>query len=36
MKWNNSVMYVVFSFSYFLYKKNKWRLYTTYPKKEVS
>ena len=36
-EWNNLVMYFVFSFFLiFLYKKNKWRLHTTYPKREVS
>ena len=33
-EWNYSVMYFVISI-FFCIKKNKWRLYTTYPKKEV-
>ena len=35
-QWNILIMCFVFSlFLFFFYKKNKWRLHTTYPKREL-
>ena len=35
MKGNNLVMYFSYLDFHFFYIKNKWRLHTTYPKREV-